>query len=112
MHDSGQGRSQRLAYIAIKGDGFISFVIAGLDPAIHAAWTLGTLHLSMDARVIGERSDAVLRTAMPAHDERRGQPNAARTKPPDRRPAAVGLADAHGADRRHREGRHLPAHAD
>jgi hypothetical protein len=24
---------------------------------------------SMDTRVVGERSDAVLRTAMPAHDE-------------------------------------------
>jgi glycyl-tRNA synthetase beta chain len=36
-------------------------VIAGLDPAIHQA-------KKMDARVIGERSDAVLRTAMPGHD--------------------------------------------
>jgi len=27
--------------------------------------------LIMDARVIGERSDAVLRTAMPAHDVER-----------------------------------------
>src|SRR5688572_12545823 len=36
-------------------------VIAGLDPAIHQA-------KKMDARVIGERSDAVLRMAMPAHD--------------------------------------------
>jgi hypothetical protein len=26
-------------------------------------------HVSMDARVIGERSDAVLQTAKPAHDE-------------------------------------------
>src|SRR5262249_38527683 len=40
------------------------FVIAGLDPAIH-----GEPHVSMDHRVIGERSDAVLRTAMPGGDE-------------------------------------------
>jgi hypothetical protein len=34
----------------------------GLDPRIH--------HLEkMDCRVIGERSDAVLRTAMPGNDE-------------------------------------------
>jgi len=41
----------------------LDFVIAGLDPAIH--------HFSqvmIDARVIGERSDAVLQTAVPAHD--------------------------------------------
>jgi hypothetical protein len=40
------------------------FVIAGLDPAIHAVFRVG-----MDHRVIGERSDAVLRTAMPGGDE-------------------------------------------
>jgi hypothetical protein len=40
----------------------LKFVIAGLDPAIHL------LAKMMDARLIGERSDAVLRTAMPAHD--------------------------------------------
>jgi len=39
-------------------------VIAGLDPAIHPLETT----FSMDARVIGEQSDAVLRTAKPAHD--------------------------------------------
>jgi hypothetical protein len=49
-------------------------VIAGLDPAIHDEAQRVTsvrpypLHGLMDARVIGERSDAVLRTAMPAHD--------------------------------------------
>jgi hypothetical protein len=52
--------------------------MAGLDPAIHEAvqWLKShvssrMLHQRMDARVIGERSDAVLRTAMPAHDVER-----------------------------------------
>jgi hypothetical protein len=52
------------------------FVIAGLDPAIHAAkrleqnsgW-LTSPRVSMDRRGVGERSDAVLRTAMPGGDE-------------------------------------------
>src|SRR6476469_2928837 len=52
-----------------------SFVIAGLDPAIHQV--AGHLRsfvgpsspsFIMDHRVIGERSDAVLRTAMPGDD--------------------------------------------
>jgi hypothetical protein len=35
-----------------------------------AQYELSRRHsLSMDARVVGERSDAVLRTAMPAHDK-------------------------------------------
>jgi hypothetical protein len=61
--------------VSIAGDPPLS-VIAGLDPAIHTAVELHELageprlrHVSMDARVIGERSDAVLRTATPADDE-------------------------------------------
>src|SRR5712671_7848789 len=40
--------------------------MAGLVPAIHA-FVLAA-HKDVDARDIGERSDAVLRTAMPGHD--------------------------------------------
>jgi hypothetical protein len=40
--------------------------MAGLDPAIHVLSFLE----DVDARQIGERSDAVLRTAMAGHDER------------------------------------------
>jgi hypothetical protein len=40
----------------------LTAVIAGLDPAIRAVARF------MDARVIGVRKHAVLRTAMPAHD--------------------------------------------
>ena len=40
----------------------LSFVMRGLDPRIHHVAKL------MDRRVIGERSDAVLRTAMPGDD--------------------------------------------
>src|SRR4029079_3363877 len=49
-------------------------VIAGLDPAIHQAppaiivARILDLPRIMDARVIGVRKHAVLRTAMPAHD--------------------------------------------
>jgi hypothetical protein len=56
-----------------------SIVIAGLDPAIHGSAPLMRplrcflLRFSMDHRVIGERSDAVLRTAMPGGDEVRGR---------------------------------------
>jgi hypothetical protein len=39
------------------------FVMAGLDPAIH----LFEMHVGGCAG-LGKRSDAVLRTAMPAHD--------------------------------------------
>jgi hypothetical protein len=39
--------------------------MAGLVPAIHVF----APKEDVDARVIGERSDAVVRTAMPAHDE-------------------------------------------
>jgi len=50
-------------------------VIAGLDPAIHERSRqfkivrIALSHLFLDAWVIGERSDAVLRTAMPGHDD-------------------------------------------
>jgi hypothetical protein len=37
----------------------------GLDPGIHFSLRL---FFEMDCRVIGERSDAVLRTAMPGND--------------------------------------------
>src|SRR5258705_7096442 len=40
--------------------------MAGLVPAIHA-FVLAA-HKGVDGRDIGERSDAVLRTAMPGHD--------------------------------------------
>jgi hypothetical protein len=47
----------------------------GLDPRIHTMARhamdyvrFPPLHRLMDGRVIGERSDAVLRTAMPGHD--------------------------------------------
>jgi hypothetical protein len=40
--------------------------MAGLDPAIHVF----AAKKDVDARDIGERSDAVLRTAMPGHDEK------------------------------------------
>jgi len=40
--------------------------MAGLVPAIHV---LTARHKDVDARHIGERSDAVLRTAMAGHDE-------------------------------------------
>ena len=56
-------------------------------------------------------SDAVLRTAKPAHDDV-GVCQCRLHKPPDRLPAAVGHADGDGAIRRHRQGRHLPADAD
>jgi hypothetical protein len=39
--------------------------MAGLDPAIHAFLVAKQ---GVDARDIGERSDAVLRTAMRGHD--------------------------------------------
>jgi hypothetical protein len=42
-------------------------VMAGLVPAIHVLFAARPE--DVDARVIGERSDAVLRTAMPGHDE-------------------------------------------
>jgi DNA-3-methyladenine glycosylase len=54
-------------------------VIAGLDPAIHddpqqrQRFKVLALRSIMDARVIGVRKHAVLRTAMPAHDEWRGR---------------------------------------
>jgi len=59
---------------------YFLFVIAGLDPAIHAekrraqvfADALREPHGIMDHRVIGKRSDAVLRTAMPGGDEGTG----------------------------------------
>jgi hypothetical protein len=41
--------------------------MAGLVPAIHA---LLAAKKGVDARDIGERSDAVLRTSMRGHDER------------------------------------------
>jgi hypothetical protein len=41
--------------------------MAGLVPAIHVLAL--ALPQDVDARDIGERSDAVLRTAMPGHDE-------------------------------------------
>jgi hypothetical protein len=49
--------------------------MGGLDSAIHAAAPLAhvlgmrLLPVSMDPPVIGERSDAVLRTAMPVEDD-------------------------------------------
>ena len=48
----------------------------GLDPRIHEAmqrlkpYGCHPLRFIMDCRVIGERSDAVLRPAMPGKDER------------------------------------------
>jgi len=42
-------------------------VMAGLVPAIHVL--LNAFRKDVDARYIGERSDAVLRTAMAGHDE-------------------------------------------
>jgi hypothetical protein len=41
--------------------------MAGLDPAIHVLLVMGPE--DVDARHIGERSDAVLRTAKAGHDE-------------------------------------------
>src|SRR5215470_5706904 len=46
--------------------------MAGLVPAIHAF--LLSVGQDVDARDIGERSDAVLRTAMPGHDGRIPRP--------------------------------------
>jgi hypothetical protein len=43
--------------------------MAGFIPAIHVL--TATPDKDVDARDIGERSDAVLRTAMPGHDENR-----------------------------------------
>ena len=43
----------------------------GLDHAMsqqRALLQMSPLHVLMDPRIIGERSDAVLRTAMPGHD--------------------------------------------
>jgi hypothetical protein len=45
--------------------GPISYVMPGLEPGIHERHS----GASVDGRVIGERSDAVLRTAMPSHDD-------------------------------------------
>jgi hypothetical protein len=42
--------------------------MAGLVPAIHVL--LAAVKKDVDARDIGERSDAVLRTAMRGHDDR------------------------------------------
>jgi hypothetical protein len=42
--------------------------MAGLDPAIHVLLVI-VLEEDVDARHIGERSDAVLRTAAAEHDE-------------------------------------------
>jgi hypothetical protein len=41
-------------------------VMRGLDPRIHVFLSA---QQDADGRVIGERSDAVLRTAMPGHDD-------------------------------------------
>src|SRR5690242_10722128 len=52
----------------------VSTVIAGLDPAIHEVLqqvqtvSCPVLRFIMDARDIGVRKHAVLRTAVPAHD--------------------------------------------
>jgi hypothetical protein len=54
---------------AMTHDSFL--VIAGLDPAIplrRAVHSLTHCVPKRDGRVIGERSDAVLRTALPGHD--------------------------------------------
>jgi hypothetical protein len=59
--------STSISFDGMGVQGILCFVIAGLDPAIQLAFE--DLTRKMDARVIGERSDAVLRTAMPAHDE-------------------------------------------
>jgi hypothetical protein len=42
--------------------------MAGFIPAIHVWLFLSCKHQDVDARDTGERSDAVLRTAMPGHD--------------------------------------------
>ena len=48
----------------------VSIVMAGLVPAIHAFdIDIFIKKQGVDARDIGERSDAVLRTAMRGHDE-------------------------------------------
>jgi hypothetical protein len=44
--------------------------MAGLVPAIHAFYTILILQV-VDARDIGEQSDAVLRTAMPGQDQKK-----------------------------------------
>jgi len=44
----------------------LHIVMPGLVPGIHV---LVALKKDVDGRDIGERSDAVLRTAMPGHDE-------------------------------------------
>jgi hypothetical protein len=46
-----------------------AFVVPGLDPGIHP------LQRKMDCRVIGEQSDAVLRTAMRGNDEMKALPS-------------------------------------
>ena len=43
-------------------------VMPGLVPGIHAFLVSQAKKQGMDGRDIGERSDAVLRTAMPGHD--------------------------------------------
>ena len=54
-------------------------VMPGLVPGIHVL--LGTTLPDVDGRDIGERSDAVLRTAKPGHDElRRSAPDRARDR--------------------------------
>ena len=67
------GRANKGGRGCVAGAVFLC-VIAGLDPAIHAEGRLCFRrrlyfrHFSMDHRVIGEQSDAVLRTAMPGGD--------------------------------------------
>ena len=46
-----------------------SIVITGLDPVIHVLLAASQREEVVDGRGIGERSDAVLQTAMPGHDE-------------------------------------------
>ena len=59
---------------------FLLTVTTGLDPVVHAEMrqqepaTLCNRTRRMDCRVIGERSDAVLRTATPGNDDKRSIP--------------------------------------
>jgi hypothetical protein len=63
----GQGGPRRRHQAGVGTQGAVS-VMRGLDPRIHHLRK--TLTKMMDCRGVGERSDAVLRTAMPGNDAR------------------------------------------
>jgi hypothetical protein len=96
---SGKDRMNRAARTPLH------VVIAGLDPAIMGTagskdlpMNLSEPDVSMDHRVIGERSDAVLQTAVPGGDEQR-KPHFVQRPPPSMR-----RRDKTGAQRFLRQG--------